>query len=66
MRIGPDDKFWVVTDPTKESELEDIVFQTTLRGLELQFKGGLTIAANPTIFTEEDEARIEARQRLHS
>ncbi len=27
MRFGPDDKFWLVTDPTPESEAEDIVFQ---------------------------------------
>ena len=42
MRYGPDDKFWVVVDPTAESEMGDILFETTLRGLERQFKGGLT------------------------
>ncbi len=62
MRLGPDDKFWLVVDPTKISTLADILFETTLRGLELQFKGGLTAAENPTIFTEKAEA--EARIRL--
>jgi hypothetical protein len=38
MRYGPDDKFWGVVDPTPVSELGDVLFETTLHGLELQFK----------------------------
>lgn len=64
MRFGPDDRFWVVTDPTPESRMEDIVFQASLRQLELQFKGGLTMDRNPTLFTEKNEADIEAYGRL--
>ncbi len=64
MRYGPDDKFWVVVDPTPVSELGDILFETTLHGLELQFKGGLTMAQNPTIFTDQQEAKYEAYGRL--
>lgn len=64
MRYGPEDKFWVVVDPTPESEMGDILFETTLRGLELQFKGGLTMAQNPTIFTDHQEAKYEAYGRL--
>ncbi|MBI2192050.1 MAG: hypothetical protein HYU36_08705 [Planctomycetes bacterium] len=64
MRFGPDDKFWVVVDPTPVSELGDILFETTLHGLELQFKGGLTMAQNPTIFTDQQEAKYEAFGRL--
>ncbi len=64
MRYGPEDKFWVVVDPTPVSELGDILFETTLRGLELQFKGGLTMAQNPTIFTDQQEAKYEAYGRL--
>lgn len=64
MRYGPEDKFWVVVDPTPVSELGDILFETTLHGLELQFKGGLTMAQNPTIFTDEQEAKYEAFGRL--
>ncbi|RJP21198.1 MAG: hypothetical protein C4529_08015 [Deltaproteobacteria bacterium] len=64
MRYGPDDKFWVVVDPTPESEMGDILFETTLRGLELQFKGGLTMAQNPTIFSDQQAAKYEAYGRL--
>ncbi|MHC5058695.1 MAG: DUF6894 family protein [Planctomycetota bacterium] len=64
MRFGPDDDLWVVVDPTPESQLEDIVFQASLRRLELQFRGGLTMDRNPTLFTDENEARVEALGRL--
>jgi len=64
MRYGPDDKFWVVTDPRNECELGDIIFQASLRDLDLQFKGGLQIEENPTLFTDEKEARYEAYGRL--
>ena len=64
MRLGPDDSFWVVTDPTWESEEGDCVFETSLRKLDLQFKGGLTMDRNPTIFTDENEARVEAFCRM--
>ena len=64
MRFGPDDTFWVVTNPSPVSTLEDVLFETSLRELELQFKGGLTIDANPTIFTDRSEARVEADRRL--
>ncbi len=64
MRYGPDDKFWVVIDPNKDSELEDIVFHASLRDLDLQFKGGLQIEENPTLFTDEKEAKYEAFGRL--
>ena len=64
MRFGPDDPFWVVVDPTKISTFADILFETTIRGLELQFKGGLTAAENPTVFTDKAEAEVEARIRL--
>ncbi len=64
MRFGPDDDFWVVVDPTSESRLEDVVFRATLRRLELQFKGGLTMDRNPTLFTDEKEAKVEGYGRL--
>ena len=53
MRLGPTDRFWVVTDPTPESEEADIVFETDLVGLERQFRGGLTAAHHPALFTDE-------------
>ena len=64
MRLGPDDGFWVVVDPTPESEKGDVVFQCSLRRLELQFKGGLTMDQNPTIFTDKKEADVEGYGRL--
>jgi hypothetical protein len=64
MRFGPDDPFFVVTDPTPESRMEDIVFRASLRQIELQFRGGLTMDRNPTLFTDEREARVEAYGRL--
>ena len=65
MRIGPDTRFWIVTDPSSHStEIEDIFFETTIRGLELQFRGGLTCERHPTLFTERGEAEEDARHRL--
>ena len=64
MRYGPDDKFWVVTDPKPHSTLDDLVFEASLRDLEMQFRGGLQIEENPTLFTDRQEARIEAYGRL--
>ena len=59
-----DDRLWVVTDPTRESEAGDICFETTVRGLLLQLKGGLDIERNVTLFTEKNEAELEAFGRL--
>jgi hypothetical protein len=64
MKYGTDYRFWVVTDPTPHSELIDILFEASLRDLELQFKGGLTACNHPTLFTEKGEAEQEARKRL--
>lgn len=64
MRYGPDDPFWIVTDPKPESTQADILFQASLRSLANQFAGGLTMEEHPTIFTDEREAEIEAYGRL--
>jgi hypothetical protein len=64
MRYGPDEKFWVVVDPKPTSTLEDLVFEASLRDLDLQFKGGLQIDENPTLFTDRQEAHLEAYGRL--
>ena len=64
MRYGPTDTFHVVVDPTPDSELGDVCFETTLQSLERQFRGGLKIAENPTIFTDKAEAEAEARTRM--
>lgn len=41
--MDPDTKFYLVIKPSLQSELVDILFETSLRGLELQFKGGLQV-----------------------
>jgi len=64
MRYGLDDKLWVVVDPTPQSTLGDILFQASLRDLSLQFKGGLSVDENPTLFTDEQEAVVEVHRRL--
>jgi len=64
MRYGPDDNFWLVLDAGPESEMGDILFTASLRGLYLQFKGGLSLDRNPTIFTDHREAEVEAYARL--
>ncbi|MCK4414978.1 MAG: hypothetical protein KAY32_15695 [Candidatus Eisenbacteria sp.] len=64
MRFGPDDSLWVVTDPRMESTLGDILFQASLRDLERQFKGGLTMDDHPVLFTDQREAEVEAHARI--
>jgi hypothetical protein len=64
MRYGPDDKLWVVVDPTPQSTLGDILFQASLRDLSLQFKGGLTVDENPALFTDKQAAIAEVHCRL--
>lgn len=64
MRYGPDDKFWVVVDPKPHGTLDDLVFEASLRDLELQLRGGLQMDENPTLFTDRQEARLEAYGRL--
>ena len=64
MRYGPKDAFWMVTNPTPTSELADICFETSLENLALQLKGGLSMDADPTMFTDRTEAELEARCRL--
>ena len=64
MRYGPDDKFWIVINPSCVSEMGDILFECSLKELDLQFKGGLGMDRNPTIFTDYKEAEVEAHARL--
>ena len=66
MKIGTDEKVWLVVDPQPESELGDVCFEASLRSLERQFRGGLTCEENPTLFTDADEAKAEAIVRLQA
>ncbi len=62
MSLDKKTPIWVVTDPTPQSTLPDVCFETTLDGLRLQFAGGLSMDDRPVVFTAEDEAREEARR----
>jgi len=64
MRFDSDYMFWVVLDPEPSSVEADILYQASLADLDLQFKGGLKIERNPTLFTEKHEAEIEAFGRM--
>jgi hypothetical protein len=66
MRIHTDTTFWVVADPLGDATIGDILYETTLRGLERQFRGGLTCDENPVIFTDPKEARAYAEARLEA
>ncbi len=58
-------KAWVVTDPTRDSTLADICFETSVpEGLHRQFLGGLSMDQHPTLFTDRAEAEAEAHLRL--
>lgn len=63
MRIDPDTKVHVVTDPGPHSTLPDVCFETTLRGLALQVAGGLDLGAT-TLHTDREAAEEDARNRL--
>jgi hypothetical protein len=64
VKIDTATRLWCVTDPTPHSTLPDICFATTLDGLRLQFAGGLSMDDHPALFTSEEEAYDEARNRL--
>ena len=65
MKLDTDTKVWMVVDPTSpRSELADCCVEVTLRTLELQFRGGLTCEQHPTLFSDRQEAEIEAFGRL--
>ena len=53
-------KLWIVTKPTPDSELSDILFETDMEGLERQFRGGLTPEEIFAVYIDEGEASIDA------
>lgn len=58
------EKLWIVTYPTPISELADIMFETDLDGLSLQFLGGLRAQDIAGMFTTQGEAEKEAKALL--
>jgi hypothetical protein len=57
-------KFWVVTKPSKNSELIDILFYADMKRMELQFKWGLSGKEIIGIFTTKNEAEKVAKMAL--
>ncbi|OFX31050.1 MAG: hypothetical protein A2X08_18290 [Bacteroidetes bacterium GWA2_32_17] len=57
-------KFWVVTKPTKQSVLIDILFNADMKRMEFQFKGGLSSKEIIGIFTTKNEAEKVAKMAL--
>ena len=57
-------KFWVVTTPTKNSELEDILFKTDIKGMQNQFLGGLTKEDIVGIYSTKTEAEKIAKNLM--
>jgi hypothetical protein len=57
-------KFWVVTKPTKQSTLIDILFQKDMKGMEYQFLGGLKGSEIIGTYTSKTEAEKVAKRAL--
>ena len=57
-------KIWIVTHPTLESQLVDILFQASARDLELQFKGGLQGSEIVGFYSTKYEALKVAKKLL--
>jgi len=69
MRIDTDTPIRIVADggtSTADLEMVDVLFETTLRGLENQFRGGFTCDTQPVIFTDPKEARAYAEKRMEA
>ena len=64
MNINKNTKFWVVTNPTKDSTLEDILFECDLKGLRLQFLGGLSDEQIYKIYEDKEYATMIANSLL--
>ena len=64
MKIDQNTRFWVVTDAGPHAELGDVCFETDLRGLGLQVKGGLDLSGNVALYDNQDEAVEDGKNRL--
>ncbi|MBI5245506.1 MAG: hypothetical protein HY922_17730 [Elusimicrobia bacterium] len=61
MRI---DKLWIVTRPKTMSESGDVCFETDIKGLALQLKGGLEPEDIHAVYTDHAEVEWEAGRIL--
>ena len=62
--IGVPETFWVVTKPTKDSELVDILFESDIYGMHLQFAGGLKRQDIVAIVNDKSKAEKIAKGLL--
>ena len=58
-------RFWIVTEATKFSTLEDICFQVDIEDLEKQFKGGLKAENVVGMWLDQSPAEEKARHIIH-
>lgn len=56
--------FWVVTAPTKYSVIQDILFQTDICGMHLQYLGGLKDEEIVGFYKSKDKASKLANSML--
>ena len=63
MRIDSTTRLWLVADPGPDSTLGDVCAESNLRDLALQVAGGLDLGT-ATLYTAQDEAEEDARNRL--
>ena len=56
--------FWVVTNPTPDSELPDILFQADIFDIVLQIRGGLDVESIVGIYKKEVKAKKVAVKLL--
>ena len=59
-------KFWILTKPRPLSEIEDILFQTDLKGLFFHIQGGLQYHEIFGIYPNEALAREHAEKLMAS
>jgi len=50
-------KFFIVQRPTKDSEIEDVVYELDLPALALQIKGGLDVKNILGVYKQKSDAR---------
>jgi hypothetical protein len=67
MRIAHDTRFWIVRDPAQGTTgPESLLVETSLRDVELQFKGGMTCGRDAMLYTDRTEAEQDARERFEA
>jgi|APFre7841882654_1041346.scaffolds.fasta_scaffold02100_11 hypothetical protein len=57
-------KFWVVTHPTPDSTTQDILFQTDICGMHLQYLGGLKDEVIVGFYKSKEKASKLAKTML--